>query len=505
MRQHSIRATPLFIFGVALLLIWGCETTQEPAGEVLALIGDRVITKEDFMRRAEYTVRPAFCSGTNYIHQKIILNNLIAEKLLAIEYPETAIHADDDFQAYIDGRQEQTMRQWLFKQQAYDKVDIDTTDLIAANRLASRTYDIQYVTLPDSQALLAWNEATEDGYGFETLARAVSFSDTIPQKTLTWFDREDERIREALFSSLPSKGEVLAPIQVDTGQLLMLKVKGWVDRPAVTEAAKTQQWEDVHTRLIEIQADGIYREYVGGIMAEKELKLNREIFKPYALRTAELYLRSNEEKQKMLNKAVWNAEEQVFTETLNDLPGGIPGDEVLFEVGGETWSVDRFEAYLKRHPLVFRERQMSHREFPEQLKYAIADLVRDYYLTQQAYELGYDKVSNVVQARQMWEDHYVSRQGRNDFLRSVLDTSNDSLKYTEMDLLEDFMDPFLDSLQTKYSHLVHIDTDMFEDIKLSNVPMVVTNRNVPFPLAVPSFPRLTTDNVLNYGQKMEKR
>jgi len=505
MQQHFKRATPILVIGVALLLFWGCETNQEPAGEVLALIGDRVITKEDFMRRAEYTVRPAFCSGTNYIHQKIILNNLIAEKLLAIEYPETAIQADEDFQAYITGRQEQTMRQWLFKKQAYDKVVIDTSELIASNRLASRTYDIQYVTLPDSLALSAWNAATEDGYEFEDLAKAVTASDTIPQKTLTWFDREDERIRTAVFSSIPTKGEVLTPIPLETGQILMLKVKGWVDRPAVTEAKKNQQWEDVQTRLVELQADGIYSRYVGEIMADKELNLNREIFKPYALRTAELYLRSNEEKQKMLNKAVWNAEEQVFTETLNDLPGGIPGDEVLFEVGGETWTVDRFEAYLKRHPLVFRERQMSHREFPEQLKFAIADLVRDYYLTQRAYDLGYDQVSNVIQARQLWEDHYASRQGRNDYLRSVLDTSNDSVKYTEMDLLEDFMDPFMDSLQTKYSHLVQIDTDMFEEIKLSNVPMVVTNRNVPFPLAVPSFPRLTTDNMLNYGQKMEQQ
>lgn len=147
---------------------------------------------------------------------------------------------------------------------------------------------------------------------------------------------------------------------------------------------------------------------------------------------------------------------------------------------------------------------MSHREFPEQFKFALADMVRDYYLAQKAYELGYDKVPNVVQSAQMWEDHYVSRQSRNDYLISVMDSLSDSLKLSEIKILETYMDPYIDSLQAKYSDVISIDTDMFEDIELSSIPMMVSNRNVPFPLSVPAFPRLTTDNLLNYGRKMEK-
>lgn len=456
------------------------------------------------MRRSEYTIRPQYCAGDNYIHRKIVLNSLIAEKLLALEHQNSPIQADTDFQAYIDGRQEQTMRQWMFKKQARDLVEIDTSEMITANRLASRTYSIQFITLPDSNAMKGWKAATRDGYGFNELASTLSGTDSIPRRALTWFDREDESIRDAIFTREPSKGEVLPPISLENGQYIIVKVEGWVDRPAVTEASQLQQWQDVRERVVEGKADDIYKRYIGGLMADKQFMLNKEVFKPYSARTAELYLRSAEEKEKMLSQAVWNAEEQVFTHTLNDMPGGIPGDAVLFDVNGEVWTVDRFENYLKKHPLVFRKRQMSHKKFPEQLKYAIADMVRDFYITEKAYELGYDKVPNVVQSRQMWEDHYVSRQGRNDYLRSVLDTSDDSLKFTEMDLLEDYMDPYLDSLQTKYSDLIEVDTDLFEKLELSTVPMMVSNRNAPFPLAVPAFPRLTTDNLLNYGKKLER-
>jgi len=504
MKLHTIKATPVITLGVALLLLLSCESKPQEAGEVLARVGDRIITKEDFMRRAEYTIRPQYCAGDNYIHQKIVLNSLIAEKLLAMEHQNSPIQADADFQAYIEGRQEQTMRQWMFKKQARDLVEIDTSEMITANRLASRTYNIQFITLPDSNAMTSWNKAKADGYGFDEMATALIGTDSIPSRPITWFDREDEEIRSALFSGEVVEGELLDPIPLESGQYVIMRIKGWTDRPAVTEVSKTQQWKDVHSRMVEVKADAIYKNYVGSLMADKEMMLNKEVFKPYSARTAELYLRSAEDKKKMLNQAVWNAEEQVFTQTLNDLPGGIPGDAVLFDVNGDVWSVDRFEVYLKKHPLVFRKKQLTYKEFPEQLKYAIADMVRDYYITEKAYELGYDKVPNVSQSRQMWEDHYVSRQGRNDYLRSVLDTSNDSLKFTEMDLLEDYMDPYIDSLQSKYSDLIEVDTDMFEQLKLSTVPMMVSNRNVPFPLAVPAFPRLTTDNLLNYGKKLER-
>ena len=504
MKCPSKKATLISSIGVALLLLVNCGSEAAPVGEILATIGDRIITKEDFMRRSEYTIRPNYCSGDNYIHRKIILNSLISEKLLALESMESPIKADPDFNAYIQGRQEQTMRQWLFKKQAYDIVEIDTTDLKMANRLASRTYTIQFATLPDSNAAKAWNAATDDGYDFETMATFLSGSDSISEKAITWFDREDQNIRSALFDTPHQKGDVLGPIALDDGKFISLKLKGWVGRPAITQSAQAQHWQDVHTRLVEVEADGIYKRYVGSIMADKEMKLNREVFKSYSARSAELYLRSDEDKKKMLNRAVWNAEEQVFTESLNDLPGGLPRDAILFDVNGEVWSVDRFESFLKKHPLVFRSKKMSYAEFPEQLKFAIADMVRDYYLTQEAYNLGYDKVTNVVQSKQLWEDHYVSRQSRNDYLRTVLDASTDSLDLEEIDILENYMNPYIDSLQTKYSDAISIDTDMFEDIKLSNIPMMVSNRNVPFPLAVPAFPRLTTDNKLNYGKKIER-
>ena len=77
---------------------------------VLARVGHEVITTQDFIRRAEYAIRPDYCRQDNYIHKKIVLNSLIGEKLTALEQEKYAIETeDDDLDSYFKGRKEQSM------------------------------------------------------------------------------------------------------------------------------------------------------------------------------------------------------------------------------------------------------------------------------------------------------------------------------------------------------------------------------------------------------------
>ena len=60
----------------------------------------------------------------------------------------------------------------------------------------------------------------------------------------------------------------------------------------------------------------------------------------------------------------------------------------------------------------------------------------------------------------------------------------------------------IDSLQNKYSNIIKINTDMFEKIEITSTDMLVTERGLPYPFIVPSFPIITSDDKLDYGSKM---
>ena len=145
-----------WIFRIGIFVTFFCfiRCTVETAGSelnVLAKVGSRTITLQDFIRRAEYSIRPLYCRQANYIHKKIILNSLIAEKLLALEAEKAKIDLLDYsfFQSFIRGRSEQAMRQLHYYEKFYKQVELDSAAVLNAYKLAGRTVDITFLNFPD--------------------------------------------------------------------------------------------------------------------------------------------------------------------------------------------------------------------------------------------------------------------------------------------------------------------------------------------------------------------
>jgi hypothetical protein len=68
--------------------------------------------------------------------------------------------------------------------------------------------------------------------------------------------------------------------------------------------------------------------------------------------------------------------------------------------------------------------------------------------------------------------------------------------------VQEHLDPYVRELLQKYDGQIAIDTEILEQTELTSVDMFVIQKNVPFPVIVPSFPQLTTHDKLDFGQKM---
>ena len=67
-----------YVFCIGLIALSCFNRNDFPQNNnVLAKVGNRIITVQDFIRRAEYTIRPDYCKQSNYIHKKIVLNSVI--------------------------------------------------------------------------------------------------------------------------------------------------------------------------------------------------------------------------------------------------------------------------------------------------------------------------------------------------------------------------------------------------------------------------------------------
>ncbi len=490
------------VFRLSLLLIFfsmGCTTQSDiPELQILAEVGSSSITIQDFIRRAEYTIRPDYCRQSNYIHKKIILNSLISEKLIAIEYEsQNAGSLDDQLNSALTGRKEQAMRQVQYAKESYDRTELKDHELKSAYKLAGRTVFVQYLNLPDLELVDKIKELVIQNVPLDSIHDNL-WGGSAPKREISWFEREQDIFHKSLFDPDIKKGQFIGPIATEDSSYLVMVINGWKDEIQISEASQAQRWNDVTERLTEQKAKSSYFKWVKELMSGKEISFNPDIFFQYADRASKHFFKLDSVKKSALNKAIWNEAELLdqptFTIDSNDFE--IDPNSILLQYNGNGWTVKDFNDKLRSHPLVFRKRKLNRSEFPEQLRLAIADLFRDEEITNQCYQSGYNKNWIVESNVSMWKHAMLSRE-----YMAKIKSENKDLK-TQDKWLE-FMNPVIDSLQDIYSDQIEINMDAFESIELTSTDMIVTQRGVPYPIVVPSFPVITTDSYLNYGTKMD--
>jgi hypothetical protein len=486
----------LFLNLVQLVLV--ANIFAQPEADILiAKVGDKTITKTEFINRSEFTPRPDYCRLDNYVHRKIVLNSLIAEKMMAIEAGESNEFTNSpEYKAYITGRKEQAMRQVHFYDNAYINSKPDSSTVEQVYDIAGRTYNVSYFRIKDeTPAKQVFDDLTSSNISFDSLCVVISDSDTIPTKQISYFSQDYPVIHNSLFTKSLVKGEILEPILVDDSYMI-IRIDGWIDRVAISEEDKILLWNDVYNKLIMDKSITLYEEYVSNIMKSKWIEFNRQTFEKIVEITAPYYLKSNQNKKRLLKSSLWkpNSEDEVLIDNLYDVED--IGNWELLKIDDEIWTVEKFIEELKIHPLVFRKQELKRNIFAEQMRLAIADLIRDKYITQDAYEKGINNHPLVQRNVALWKDNLLAQYQK--FM--ILGSGREEL-LNEKKLLDEVMNPYVRELQLKHSDIIKINIKEFETIKLSSLDMIALQPDQAFPFIVPLFPELTTINKLDYGEQ----
>jgi hypothetical protein len=491
-----------FFLIICIYFSVGCSKKgSDTIDPILARIGSKTITVNEFIYRAEYTPRPVYCRGSTYIHKKIVLNSLIAEKMLALEAgDDNEFITNNNVQAYIKGRREQAMREILYTKDAYETVVLDTPQILETLNLSERVYSITYVFFKEYSSAKSFianvpkldTLAINQQMGFPT-------PENLQTRTVSWNETEHDSVLHALYTKPIVVGQVLGPLKIEKENYLVLYVNGWKEKLIITDKQFQSRWVDISGYYKRQSAQRNYDEIIQMVMRGRSIIFERNTFSKFIDILAPIYLDTGGNNGMALN-SILRPEidgELGYNSSNNDLKSLYRN--VLFRLDDRIWTVENFFEKLKSHPLVFRKKTIENHEFGEQLKYAIVDLITDHYLTEKAYKSGYNNNNSVLRTEQMWKDNINALYEKNRILNDCELDSSIGSNYAR--LIKTYLDPVVDSLQAKYSESVKINTDIFENLKLSRIDMIVAQDNLPYPVKVPSFPLLTTDHILDYGVK----
>ena len=407
-----------------------------------------------------------------------------------------------EIQLQLRGRKEQAMRLVQFFEETYDKVVLDSTEIKKYFRHAGRKYKISYFNVDDKVTANTMGEQIRNGEkSFAECHAQISPLAAIPGREVSWVKHENDKILDALFSEEQEKDKVIGPVNISENQFMFLKVEDWTTQPVITNQDVQDRWRQVSEKVQERDAKVIYDQLIHSVMKGKSIEFSPETFRKLVNLFGPLYFITKQDKQELATQHMFQlGDKEISYENFHTDIEAI-SNEPLFKVDGQVWTVGQFIRELKTHPLVFRNKKMKKKEFGKELQFAIIDMVRDTYLTKEAYKKGYDKLSAVKRDVQMWTDNLNYIYQKTKYLKS---TGIDTLgNISSGQVIDRFLNKYVDSLQAKYSDVVEVNMDAFNKIKLLRVNMSVIQNNVPFAKPVPGFPQITTDFRLDYGKKMD--
>ena len=449
---------------------------------ILVKIKDKVITKDEFVKRAEYANLPSYCKNDQPFHKNIILNSLISEKLMAIDI-ESDVNNDNFSSDFLNGIKEQKMREVLLNEEVYNKALIDSSLFNIHKNNSNRLYELNFISIDNDTLAAIVQNYLRDGINFDNICYNYLNLQSIPSRSLGYFDEPDIKIHNEIFSKNLKINDVLGPIISSDNKFLFLKVLSWTDLTMDFENNKNNYEDLIIEKMTMYENYKNYSIYMTEAMDGNKLKFIEKPFLKLANISYDYYF--NKEN---FNDEVYNDNSFNIIYFANQV--SIDKDDNLIMYNDNALSISDLHKLISKHPLLFSLEEINKDQFPLYFQYAMVELLRDEKLNQLAYLKGYDSHTDVITEHQMFYDATLSQL----HLKSVLEKNGIAIEVLDenpQSIFDKFLDNYIESLRKKYNNDINIDLELFNSLSLKN-DMDIYRRGMPYPKLVPAFPVLTS-------------
>lgn len=466
-----------------LIILSGCAR-KDKDNPILAKIGGRTITVNEFKYRSEFTIRPKYLSKKGVELNKILLDNLIAEKIFAIEAGDTCrLARSKPFNAYLQGIQEQNMREELYFKAAYNKAKVDTNEIKRLYRFAGREYRVAfYSLLKDQLAQKITKQIAVDPKSANAVFDELGGGKKTPEQNVSWKEAEQEPIFDALFTHPVRQDTVIGPLRLGKNYYVIMKVLDWKDEIALGEDV-LKRWNDAAEKAKKRKSNALWNGILEKWMLGKSIDFNPPVFRKLADLSYTLYAAEGDSQKKDIIGDFFNKSKDVSQiDMFGNEETFLKSPFMTFD--GKTWTVEEFRNELAVHPLVYRTKNFTKKNFPQEFRKAVADWIRDRCLTREAYKNNLQKKDSVKRNTLMWRDAMIASWERDERLSRL---AKEHRVEGQSDKLTKVYGTYMDSLMKAYSGRISINTEELKKIELTGSDMVAFKPGVPYPYAVPTF------------------
>lgn len=361
----------------------------------VAKVGPWTISATEFLLNYEFG--PAFSKRARD-SKKRHLNFMIYEKLLALGAKEQGLDNWPDVRRQTQEIEADLATEELYKQDVLGRVRVTDLEISRGVALERIHLKVRWLYAPTAEMIDTYRNALNAGVSFDSLflgqfQNGVTLDDRTMQST-KFRMRTKNPAFAAILDTLPA-GRVSLPVHGPDGWYLIQITDLWTN-PICTESDEMTMRENVRRALTQHVADSLSDAYVQKLIAVRQATILREPFNAIETFVGRKFLDKGTFDDWKLAKRKGAGELQ-DSSALNQI-----ASRTLVQMDKGNITVGQFlEWYRMREPYLKVSRK-SEREFFLSVEELVWRMVRDWLLTERAYERGFQKRQSVRKQSEWW-------------------------------------------------------------------------------------------------------
>ncbi|MBK7105181.1 MAG: peptidyl-prolyl cis-trans isomerase [Ignavibacteriae bacterium] len=396
-----------------LLFIFSSNIYPQKKEEIVAKVGDKIITAEEFKYRFELTPQIKRKNSEKGMQKakEELLYTLIAEKLLAIEAEKNGYDSSASMKMNYIPMEKMHVRDALYKKEIKNKVSLNKEKIKEGISLANKKYFVDYVYTQSKDAIdIAYNEL-KNSKNYDSTAALLKNVEFVKEPYEVIYGKMAIEPESAIFS--------LELNQFTTPQQ---SPEGWyIFRLINKSSANFKSFEDkvalVEKTVKKRNEDSLYDSFLYNFLKDKKVTTDGSLFW-YIVDSLQPLV----EKVKVRENVAANEKIQIsdedFTRFRNSLnPDSLKKVFIKFENNPLTLN-DFLNEFMFEG---FYTYSSDMNNIAEHLNQRVRRQIEMEILTRYGYELGLENLDEVKSDTEIWKNNYLATLYRKDL---VLETKN---------------------------------------------------------------------------------
>ena len=408
---------------ILIIFFTGVTTYSQVENEkTLAQIGDKRISKEEFIKR--YEMMPQLNRGKRFNEdanelKKDFLFSLIAEKLWANEAEALGYDTSAAVSFSYKNLEKMYVRDALFKIEITDKAKIKNEDIEKALDRINKLLKVNYLYSRDKEEIFDVYEKLKNGAPFDSVLSSRTETILQPEPYDIVYGQMEELVEDSIFAL--SIGEYTSPIQSPDG-FYIFKLIGEGKNP---EAGK-ENFQSAINKIIEQRVKKrIGEKFYSEFFADKEVTTDGDLFWSLSEKLFKQMKKLEEEANYDEGENIVLTDE-AFYKILNDF-GSDSSNMAFVKFEEEPVSLKEFlYSFIFEG---FSSKNITPRIIRAQLDARVRNFIEQTLFAREGYKRGLNKLPEVREELDMWKDHYLSVQLKKDFLDSISVSDEELFEY----------------------------------------------------------------------------